>query len=134
MDTIDPRTLKPSPIRHEELAPTLVERIRAFESVFADVYPITHQQWVEGFQRDRNPEIEIAKWEHIAEAFAQFTSGGDLSMDARKEAFGLLLFRAGATAELTLGRAKLKYLTHEQARTLVYLYTAPPQPIVVKKR
>jgi hypothetical protein len=133
-ETIDPRTLKPSPIRHKELDPALIERVRAFEPVFADVYPIAHQEWLEGFQRDAHPEKEIAVWEQIALAFTQFTSSRDLSKEARKEVFGLLLFRSGATAESTLKRVKLKYLTQEEARALVNLYKAPPQPISVERR
>lgn len=132
--TVDPATLELGPIRHAELPPALIERVKALEPVFADVYPITHEQWLEGFQRDVHPEREIAIWEQIAIAFSQFTAGRNLSREVRREAFGLLLFRSGATADATLKQAKLKYLTREEARKLVNLYKAPPQPVSVEKR
>lgn len=130
---VDPKTLKLGPIRHAQLPPALIERIRALEPVFADVYPITHEKWIEGFQRDVHPEREVAIWEQIAIAFSQFTSGRTLSLEVRKEVLGLLLFRSGATAEDTLKHAKLKYLSPEEARELVSLYKASPQPVTAVK-
>src|SRR5688500_14338061 len=80
---IDPASLQLGPIRHTQLPEDLVTRVRAFEPVFADVYPNTHEKWIEGFQRDLHPESEIAIWEHIAAALTQFTVGRDLPLETR---------------------------------------------------
>ena len=130
---VDPQTLKLGPIRHAQLPPYLIKRVRAFEPVFADVYPITHEKWIEGFRRDVHPEREIEIWEQSASAFSQFTSGRHLSLEVRKEVLGLLLFRSGATAEDTLKHVKLKYLSQEEARELISLYKASPQPVTAVK-
>ena len=131
--TVDPATVKLGPIRHAELPRALIERAKALEPVFADVYPVTHEKWLEGFRRDVHPEREIAIWEQIAVAFTQFTAGRSVSLEIRREAFALLLFRSGATADATLKHAKLKYLTKDLAEQLVELYTAPPRPISLRK-
>jgi len=69
--TIDPANVEPGPIRHAELPPDLLKRASALEPVFADVYPVTHEKWIEGFRRDAHPEREIAIWEQIAVAYTR---------------------------------------------------------------
>jgi hypothetical protein len=118
------------PIRHRELPAALIERIRKFEKTFAEIYPVTHEEWLDGFKRDANPEREIALWEHIASAYAQFVSTGDFTTEARSEAFGLLLIRSGSTAVESLF-SDLKYLTEDQARNLLSLYEAAAQPVII---
>jgi hypothetical protein len=130
---IDPATLQPGPIRHAQLPDDLVARVRAFEPVFAEVYPCTHEKWVEGFQRDLNPGSEIAIWEQIAAAFTRFIAGRDLPLEIRKEAFRILLIRSSGTDE-TMLYSKLTHLTLDDARKLVSLYSAPPKPIRVEQR
>ena len=130
---VSPSALQVGPIRHTQLPAELVARVRAFEPVFAEVYPDTHEQWIDGFQRDLHPENEIAIWEHIATAFTQFTTGRELPLETRKEAFGILLVRSGGTDEAML-YSKLKHLTLDDAKRLVSLYSAPPKPIQIEQR
>lgn len=132
--TVDPATIRVGPIRHSKLPQALIERVKAFEPVFANVYPITHKEWLEGFQRDKHPESEIAIWEQIAVAFRQFTSNRNVTVAMQSEAFNLLLFRSGATAEETLMQANLKYLTKAEAQKILSFYNAPPKPISVEKQ
>ena len=56
-------------IWHPSLPEELVERIKKFAPVFAEVYPITLQEWVDGFREDIIPEQEVAIWEYIAARF-----------------------------------------------------------------
>ena len=133
-EMIDPANIDPGPIRHAELPPDLLKRATALESVFADVFPMTHEKWIEGFRRDAHPEREIAIWEQIAAAYTRFLKDRNLPIAYRREAFDLLVYRSGATVEETLKQAKLKYFTREEARRLVDLYVAPPAPITVKKQ
>lgn len=130
--TIDPDTLQIGPIRHAQLSDDLVERVSAFESVFAEVYPCTHEEWMEGFQRDLHPENEIVIWEHIAAVFTQFIAGRDLPLATRKEAFGVLLVRSGTDDEIHY--SALKHLTVDEAKKLVRLYSVPPNPIQFEQR
>jgi hypothetical protein len=127
---VDPSSIQPGPIQHERLDDALIARIRAFEPVLADIYPMSHEKWLEGFQRDLNPESEIAIWESIAAAWQRLPSLGTLTPDERKEAFGVLLVRSGSdNVESTL--AGLKHLSRSRAETLLGFYTAPPKPVTI---
>ncbi len=130
---IDPALLERGPIRHASLPPRLVERVTAFEPVFADVYPITHQEWLDGFQRDEHPSREIATWEQIAKALTQFTADRNPTKEVRREAFNLLLMRSTADTEDALKHTVLNYLTPAEARTLCDLYHALPKSVQVEQ-
>jgi hypothetical protein len=58
--SVRPSDIQLGPIRHQNLSDALEARIRKFEPVFAEVYPRTHEGWLDGFQRDADPEPEIA--------------------------------------------------------------------------
>jgi hypothetical protein len=125
---IDTTSMQRGPIRHQTLDDALIARVRAFESILADLYPISHEKWIEGFQRDLNPESEIAIWESIAEALRQFSALGPVSADERKEAFSVLLARSGSdNVDSTL--ATLKHLSQSKAQALLGLYTVRAKPI-----
>ena len=119
------------PIRHSELPPALIERIHRLEEIFAEVYPLTHEEWLDGFKRDRDPENEITIWENIASAYTQFLNSGDFGAGARNEAFRILLVRS-STSDIESQLSDLKHLTEDQARSLVALYEAPAQPITIE--
>lgn len=124
--------VQPSPIRHPELTAALIDRIRKLEETFAEVYPATLDEWLDGFKRDENPEREIAIWEQMASAYVQFLNTGEFNTSARREMLGLLLTRSSTTdIEPLLGN--LQYLTKDQARSLLALYDAAPQPVTVGK-
>jgi hypothetical protein len=126
--------LELGPIRHAELSAALDERIRRFEPIFAEVYPRTHDEWLDGFKRDLNPEAEIVIWEGMASSFASFVQKYPLSPDARKEAFGLLLVRSGSDEQATLSGAALQHITKAQAIELVRSYSDIPKPIQVQSK
>ena len=92
------------------------------------------QQWVEGFQRDINPESEIAIWEAIANALKGFAETRNLDLEARRESLVLLLVRSSRDAQDTLARTQLQFLSLDEAQILLQLYTAPPKPVTHEYR
>ena len=133
-ESIRPSDIHLGPILHQKLPEALEARIRKFEPVFAEVYPRTHDEWLEGFQRDADPEPEIAIWESMASAYQNFTAKRSLSPEARKEAFGLLLVRSAADEQQTLAGAKLRHLNPTDAEELLRSYSGAPQPVLYEKR
>lgn len=129
-----PSNLQPGPIRHQKLSDALESRVRKFEPIFAEVYPQTHEEWVDGFLRDVHPEPEIAIWEAIASAYSTFTEKRQLSLSARKEALGLLLVRSSSDEQHTLSGAKLQHLSRADAEEVLRYYSAAPQPVLYEKR
>lgn len=118
------------PIRHSELPPTLIDRIRLLEKVFAEVYPITHEEWLDGFQRDQNPENEVAIWEDMATAYTKFTSENDLDFAAKREVFAIILVRS-RNSDIDPQLSSLQHLTIEEGKQLVALYRADPKPVTI---
>lgn len=123
--------LQIGPIRHSEFPPVLIERVRKFEKTFAEVYPLTHEEWMDGFKHDQNPEDEIKIWEHMGLAYTQFLNSGNFDAGARKEAFGLLLLRS-STSDIESQLSELKHLTEDQARSVVALYKGVPEPVTIQ--
>jgi len=95
--------------------------------VFAEVWPISHQEWLDGFQRDRTPENEVAIWEQVAWVYTAFLKENELTAAGRNEAYELLLFRS-RSANVESRISNLSHLTIGQAKSLLALYGAPPFP------
>jgi hypothetical protein len=82
------------------------------------VYPISHQEWLDGFQRDQSPEKQIAIWEQISSAYTAFLSQNEISAECHREAFALLL---SMPSQLESKLSNLKHLTPRQAKNLLAL-------------
>jgi hypothetical protein len=65
---VDPRTLRPGPIRHESLVPDLLGQIKAVYDVIGPYLGMTLEQFEIDFMRDMHPEREVALWCRIAKA------------------------------------------------------------------
>jgi hypothetical protein len=89
---------------------------------------------LDGFQRDVHPEPEVAIWEAMASAYQMFTGKRSLTLDAKREAFGLLLMRSAGDEPHTLASAKLQHLSRADAEELLRLYSAEPRPVLYEKR
>lgn len=84
--------------------------------------------------RDVNPEAEVVIWENIAAAYQGFIEKRSLSLDAKKEAFGLLLVRSAGDEQHTLSGATLRLLNRADAEELLHLYIAAPKPILFERQ
>ena len=132
IESLDAKGIEQGPIRHGEISADLDARIRKFALVFSEVYPITHEEWLDGFRRDTNPENEIIIWEDMATAYSKFLEANELEEAARSEAFNLLVVRSG-TENMDSSYSNLKSLTIEQAQALVASYSIIPKPVKVRR-
>jgi len=105
-----------TPLFHRQISTELEERIRKFEPVFAELYPKTHSEWLEGFQAELDPENEVRIWEAMTCAYQSFLANYALSLPARKEAFCMLC--SGQTVNPEMG-----CLSEAQKTELVRLYS-----------
>ena len=71
-DFIDPRQLRPGPIRHGVLEPDLLEQIAAVFHVLGPYISMNLEQFEIGFMRDMHPESEVALWCSIAAAWLAY--------------------------------------------------------------
>jgi hypothetical protein len=113
---VDPASLKPGPIRHQGLSPKQMERIYKLRDTLAEVEHSSIEKWVDNFKRDANPDKELAIWERIADGYRRNCSKRQLSIEAKKDVFQLLLLRSMASEQEVLNHIKLKTLTVDEAK------------------
>src|SRR5262249_47810782 len=78
--------------RHETLPASLIERIRNFTAILAEVLDTPFEEVIDEFRRDAHPEREVEVWERIAQYYQEATaSQPDLSREDKKEIFSVLL-------------------------------------------
>ena len=92
---VDPRQLRPGPIRHESLPPELLERIEAIFGVIGRYTGMTLEQFEVGFMRDMDPEGEVALWCGITAAWLayheKFLNGQALADERERELLAALI-------------------------------------------
>src|SRR5260370_18960366 len=71
-ELVDPRKLRPGPIRHGSLPPELLGKISAVFDVIGPYIGMTLEQFEIGFMRDKHPESEAALWCSIAAAWLAY--------------------------------------------------------------
>ena len=69
---VDPKQLRPGPIRNESLSPELLERIKAVFDVIGPYMNMNLEQFEIGFMRDMHPESEVALWCSITAAWLAY--------------------------------------------------------------
>ena len=105
----------------QEIRDNLLEPI---QKTFAEVRPLSIDQWEDGFRCDVHVEQEIAVWLHLAKAFRHFTrhlGPGPEEIDKKQDIFQLLLVcvnngRENALATFsgrTLSRRRVKEIIDE---------------------
>ncbi len=92
---IDPRKLRPGPIRHGSLPQDLLDQIRAVFEVIGPYIGMSLEQFEIGFMRDKHPESEIALWFRIAKAWLayheDFLGNKALPSDEERKLLGALI-------------------------------------------
>lgn len=109
MPRINPKDLKPGPIRRAQLSPELVLRINTVRASLAKVCALTEAEWRDAFQRDANPHHELLWWERVAGCYGLLVARQDLSADQRQAAFNVIfgLFSGVDAAQMENDLAKL---------------------------
>ena len=69
---IDPRNIRPGPIRHESLPSDLLAKIKAVFDVIGPYMGTTLEQFEVGFMRDVHPESEVVLWCSITAAWIAY--------------------------------------------------------------
>jgi hypothetical protein len=85
---VDPKELRPGPIRQESLPPDLLELIRSAYDVIGPYLNATLEQFEVGFLRDADPKMEVALWCSITAAWIAYHEkylGGELLPDEEEK-------------------------------------------------
>jgi hypothetical protein len=107
--SMNPKDLRPGPIRRVQLSPELVLRIDTVRAALAEVCALTEAEWRDAFQRDANPEHELLWWERVAGCYQPLVARRAFSLDQRQAAFNVIfgLFSGLEAAQLQADLAKL---------------------------
>lgn len=94
-ENIDPRKLRPGPIRNASLPPELLEAIKAVFDMIGQYLGMTLEQFEVGFMRDMHPEREVALWVSITAAWLayheKFLDDENLPAEEEKKLLGALV-------------------------------------------
>ena len=107
-ESIDPKKLRAGPIRHESLAPDILEQIRAVYDVIGPYISDSLEQFEISFMRDANPASEVAAWCNITMAWLTFHErqfGNQLLIDEQEKQLiaALVSISTGVTDLAALG-------------------------------
>ena len=69
---VDPRQLRPGPIRNESLPPNVLKMVKAIYDVIGHYLDTTLEQFEIGFMRDMHPESEVVVWCSITAAWLAY--------------------------------------------------------------
>jgi hypothetical protein len=127
---IDPGKVAPGPVR-TSLTTAQVERVARLQQTFQDVDASPLPTWVEDFQRDADPAREIRIYEGMANAYLAYCTGRQLTQDAKRDVYQIVLLRSGAPEQEALAHVKLKVLSVADAKDVLRNYTAPSLQISV---
>ncbi len=109
MGRMNPKDLRPGPIRHAQLSAELVLRIDAVRAALVEISPMAEAEWRDAFQRDANPEHELQWWERIAGCYVPLVARRTFSADQRQAAFNVIfgLFSGLEAEQMQADLAKL---------------------------
>jgi hypothetical protein len=126
---VDPSTLQPGPVQHEAVSQDVIARIMRLHETFKEVDASPLSTWLDNFKRDQNPEREVEIYEAIARAYTGFAAGRQLSLEAKREVYGVLIQRSAATDDDVLVNIEVKAITLDDVKALLKLYDRPAAPI-----
>ena len=106
---VNPKDLKPGPIRRAQLSPELLLRLGKVRAAVGEVCALTEADWRDAFQRDANPEHELLWWERVAACYVALVAGQTFSPGQRHAAFNVIfgLFSGLEPAQLQADLTKL---------------------------
>jgi hypothetical protein len=89
---INPRSLEKTegPVRHPPFDAPRRGKIRKIMGLLKEVYPLTFEQWEDGFRRDLNADKEIDGWVRAAEIYNEWVTAHALDFSERKALFQIL--------------------------------------------
>jgi hypothetical protein len=121
---IDPKRLRPGPIRNESLPPELLDQIKAVFEVIGPYTGMTLEQFEIDFMRDMHLESEVALWVRITKAWLayheDFLASETLAQHEERKLLGALIAISTGVEDVT----KLN-MPVEVGRELIRCYHDP---------
>jgi hypothetical protein len=114
-----PEQLKEGPLRHGPFPEEVRAVIRQIQETFAEFYPLSLEEWEDGFRRDANPAQEIAIWSHAATVYREFVEAEERTAEQRQDAYRVVVSCMTASPDTVWHVIQLSALSRPQAEQIV---------------
>lgn len=133
-NTLDHKKILPGPIVHDELSEEQIKKITQIQAVFSDIYPISLQDTINNFKRDRNPDNEIRVWENMMHTYETFIAKNpEINVEKKSEVFKLILTRSMMDENKVRSQTEFKILNENEVNEILASYTLESKPIIIEK-
>jgi hypothetical protein len=131
---LDPKKILPGPIVHDELSEEQIKKITQIQAVFSDIYPISLEDTITNFKRDRNPDNEIRVWENMMHTYETFIAKNpEINVEKKSEVFKLILTRSMMDENKVRSQTEFKILNENEVNEILASYTLESKPIIIEK-
>ena len=113
--------LRRNEYQHNAFVGDIKKRIKSIMNGLSEVYPLSYEEWEDGFRRDQNPRDEISIWENIVSQYKQNT-GNCLDLEYKKEVYSILIRCSISEHDQVLNQVTLKKLSKDQAKIIIGSY------------
>ena len=114
-----PDQLHASPYQHPPFDEDIRNLLRQIKATLDEVYPMSLEEWEDGFRRDQNAEQEIAFWLRISMAYTRLIQNKSLAFAERKDVFRILLSCANNPRDQVLATAGISVLSRPEAEAVM---------------
>ncbi|MGB0868277.1 MAG: hypothetical protein ACPGSD_01655 [Flavobacteriales bacterium] len=131
---VEIKNIKLGPIVHDKLNDEQLQKIKYIQESFYEVLPVSLNETILNFKRDKNPNNEINIWFVMAKVYKAYADkySSVNKLENRKEAFHLILMRSMMSEKEALGRSNLKLLTQVEIQFIFKNYVIEAKPIQLK--
>ncbi len=109
----------PSPKHNYHFSKEILNMIKHIELTFKEVHPLTFEEWIDGFDRDANPEKEIAIWLYMANKYRKIIMKYPNNSDYHKEIYKTILLCTMGDDKYVLSQIKEKKLSQSDIKSII---------------
>ncbi len=119
---LDSDQLKRGEYQHPPFDDGIREMLASLVANLSDVYPLSLNEWEDGFRRDRNSEREIAGWIHLAGILTVMTKSFNFDPAKRMECFKVLVACLTGARETVVDRTEQRLLSSEELSQAIHYF------------
>jgi len=82
---VKPGSFKPGDVLHQPFPPAALEVVSGIKEGLDEVHPQSLAKWEEDLRRVPRPEVEVARWLRVADAYQRCTEWRELSPEAKRD-------------------------------------------------
>jgi hypothetical protein len=117
----DSAQLQQSEYQHEPFEGNVKARIESIMASLSDVYPLSYQEWEDGFRRDQNPINEIIIWERIVSVYQSYANQTQ-ELAVKSEIYSVVVTCSYSEPDQVLNQVSLKSLSDVKAKEIIRAY------------